>query len=80
MADHILSARGMSFDACFDIKMPDTWTPIFDLSDSESVKKRLRKSDEEISELKKQIEHKVMGRHMGLTTAILYREDRTRPV
>ena len=68
MADHILRAKGMSFDACFDIKMPDTWTPIFDLSDSESVKKRLRKSNEEISELTNQIEQKVMGKHMGLTT------------
>lgn len=50
------------------MKMPDTWTPIFDLSDSESVQKCLEKSDEEIRELKNQIERRVRGKHMGLTT------------
>ena len=68
MADRILMEKGLSFDACFDIKMPDTWTPIFDLSDSKSVHKRLEKSDEEIVELQKQIRDKVRGKHMGLTT------------
>lgn len=68
MAEHILRGKGLSFDACFDIKMPDTWTPIFDLSDPESVQKRLRRSTEEIAELKDQIGRKVRGKHMGLTT------------
>jgi Pyruvate/2-oxoacid:ferredoxin oxidoreductase delta subunit len=68
MAGHLLKGRGLPLDACFDVKMPDTWTPIFDLSVPESVQKCLAKSDEAIGELKDQIERKVKGKHMGLTT------------
>lgn len=67
MANHILKEKRLTFDACFDVKMPDTWTPIFDLSDSEHVQKSVEKSDEEIEELKDQIRGKVKGKHMGLT-------------
>ena len=37
MADDLLKKKGLHFDAFFDIKMPDTWTPTFDLSDPERV-------------------------------------------
>lgn len=67
MAEHIIRGRGLSFDACFDVKMPDTWTPVFDLSNSNRVQKRLEKSDEEIKELREQINSKVKGRHIELT-------------
>ena len=70
MADQILKKKGYSFDACFDIKMPDTWTPIFDLSDPEEVKKTLGNSEKEIDELKQQLNDKVHGRHMSLTTPV----------
>ena len=30
-------ASGVTFDACFSVKMPDTWTPMFDLSDEKKV-------------------------------------------
>ena len=33
MADDLLKKKSLRFDAFFDIKMPDTWTPTFDLSD-----------------------------------------------
>ncbi|MGN0034523.1 MAG: EFR1 family ferrodoxin [Coriobacteriales bacterium] len=68
MANRILKQKGLPFDACFDVLMPDTWTPIFDLSDSEKVQRRLAQSDEEIDVLKRQIEDKAEGRHMGPTT------------
>lgn len=32
-AEDILRERGLSVSAKFSVKMPDTWTPIFDLSD-----------------------------------------------
>lgn len=31
------SILGRKFSACFDLRMPDTWTPQFDLSDSTFV-------------------------------------------
>lgn len=71
MASHILKEKRLTFDACFDVKMPDTWTPVFDLSDSEHVQKTVEKSDEEIKELKDQIRGKVKGKHMGLTMPYL---------
>ena len=36
-ATKILSKNGVKIDAAFDIRMPDTWTPMFDLSDPEFV-------------------------------------------
>lgn len=68
MADRIMREKGLPFDACFDIKMPDTWTPIFDLSDHEHVRSILEGSEKEIAEVKGQIDEKVTGRQMGPTT------------
>ncbi len=36
-AEQILHGRGLTFSAKFGVQMPDTWTPIFDLSDKEKV-------------------------------------------
>jgi len=36
-AAKILSKNGVKIDAAFDIRMPDTWTPMFDLSDPQFV-------------------------------------------
>jgi len=68
MANHIMQDNGLSFDAFFDVKMPDTWTPIFNLSDSEQVRQTLEGSEKEIEELKGQVAHKATGRHLGPTT------------
>lgn len=70
MAEQILKQKGYFLDACFDVKMPDTWTPIFDLSDPEQVKKTLEKSEQEIGELKQQLKDRVAGKHMSLTTPV----------
>jgi hypothetical protein len=49
----------------FDIRMPDTWTPMFDLSDKERVSEKNRKAGEEIEELKGQLEKRVSGKHIS---------------
>ena len=36
-ARRILTRNGIRLDAAFGVKMPDTWTPIFDLSDPDKV-------------------------------------------
>lgn len=68
MADHYIKENGYSFDAKFDVKMPDTWTVTYDLSNKERVNKINQKADEQIVELKKNMENKVTGKHMHITT------------
>ena len=68
MADHILKANGLAFDAMFDVKMPDTWTPVFDLSDKERVSRVNREADVQIERLKEDVRRKTKGKHMHLTT------------
>lgn len=67
MANQIMKEKGLEFDARFDIRMPDTWTPTYDLSNKEHVKEINAKADKEKSELKDQINNKVKGKHMSLT-------------
>lgn len=38
-ADDILAPKGLPLSAKFSVKMPDTWTPIFDLSNKEKVRR-----------------------------------------
>lgn len=68
MANKFMKEKGCPFDAMFDVKMPDTWTPMFDLSDKEHVKELNEKADEQIAELKERIANKLTGKHMHLTT------------
>lgn len=67
MANHLLKNNGYKFDALFDIKMPDTWTPMYDLSDKEKVKKINEEADKELITLKDYIDNKVVGKHMHIT-------------
>ena len=67
MANAILKKKDLCFDALFDIRMPDTWTPMYDLSDSGKVSQILQKADKEIDELIEQIQNRITGKHMSLT-------------
>ena len=67
MANDLLKKKGLAFDAFFDIRMPDTWTPMFDLSDPKKVKQINEHADNEIEELKSQLAKKITGKHMSLT-------------
>ena len=62
-----MKRKGFPIDAMFDIRMPDTWTPIFDLSDPEKVAERNRKADVEITEVIGMISDRVKGKHMDLS-------------
>jgi hypothetical protein len=46
-ADNILAPKGLPLSAKFSVKMPDTWTPIFDLSNKENVR-RIHNNDKSI--------------------------------
>lgn len=67
MANCYLKENGYSFDAMFDVKMPDTWTPMYNLSDKEHVKEINEKADIQIQEVKEKIAKKVTGKHMHIT-------------
>ena len=46
--NQLLKAKGISLSARFSVKMPDTWTPIFDLSDKDRVAKQNRDVEPQI--------------------------------
>ncbi len=50
-AEKILEKNGLSLSARFCIQMPDTWTPIFDLSDEEKVARINADAEKEIDSL-----------------------------
>lgn len=71
MANHIMKRKGLPFDALFDVKMPDTWTPLFDLSDKTRVADINRKADAQFEQVKSAVGAKVAGKHMHITTSYL---------
>lgn len=68
---------GIKFDAFFSVKMPDTWTPIFDLSDKEKVAEMNRKAEPQIDEIISKIQKKYHGNFMKNKvpkfTAVIYK-------
>ena len=48
-ADNILAPKGLSLSAKFSVKMPDTWTPIFDLSNKDKGRRIKDNSAREIA-------------------------------
>ncbi len=63
-ADNILAPKGLSISAKFSVKMPDTWTPIFDLSNKEKVRCINEKAELEIDCIIKQIKNFADGDFM----------------
>ena len=42
---------GCTFDAMYSVKMPDNWTPVFDLTDAAAVAEINRRADDKIAEI-----------------------------
>lgn len=51
----LLAAKEIVLDASFSIKMPDTWTPIFDLSNPVKVAQQNRKAEKNILDVLERI-------------------------
>ncbi len=62
--ENLFQNTSIKFDAFFSVKMPDTWTPIFDLSNKEKVAIINRKSELQIDEIIKKIQNKSSGDFM----------------
>lgn len=76
-ADEILRTKGLALSARFSVKMPDTWTPTFDLSDSEKVQRINDAAEPQISAVAEQVKSGTEGDFMQrktpiLTTKLLY--------
>ena len=56
---------GRTFDAMYSVKMPDNWTPVFDLTNAEEVAETNRKADEEIDSIIRKIKMGVDGDHVN---------------
>ena len=63
-ANKIMEEKGLVFDAYFGVKMPDTWTPIFDLSDKEKVDRINQDAEREIDFLVEGVESRATGDFM----------------
>ncbi len=70
-AKKLLAKRGVSIDAFFSVKMPDNWTPTYDLSDPEQVAETNRKADEELTVILEQIKVRRHGDFMKDTKPYL---------
>ena len=60
--------RGREIDAYYSVRMPDTWTPIFDLSTAEKVAKFTRTTEAEIDNIIRGINARQTNRHMSPRT------------
>lgn len=64
LAEHILCKRGLSVSAKFSVKMPDTWTPIFDLSDKNKVRRTNEAAEGQIDRIIGAIKNRACGDFM----------------
>lgn len=60
-ARRILSKRCVALDASFSVKMPDTWTPIFDLSNTAKVAKQNQNAENNIENVISRIHERQRG-------------------
>jgi NAD-dependent dihydropyrimidine dehydrogenase PreA subunit/flavodoxin len=60
-ARHLLAKRGVHTDALFSLKMPDTWTPFFDLNDKAKNAAVNAKADEALDTIIQQIQNQKHG-------------------
>lgn len=58
---HILKAKGAKLNARYSLKMPDTWTVMFDLSDKSKNDEDNRKADAKLQQIKQQIKQRASG-------------------
>ena len=74
LAEHILCKRGLSVSAKFSVKMPDTWTPIFDLSDKNKVRRTNEAAEGQIDRIIGAIKNRACGDFMKKQNADVSRK------
>lgn len=66
-----LSRKGLSLKSCYSVKMPDTWTPTFDLSNKDKVAKINQQEDEQIEYIIQHIKNSDAGDFMKAKVPML---------
>ena len=61
MMKSLLKKKGIKTDACYSVRMPDTWTPVYDLSDKTKINERNRRADIKISGIIRKIDKRSKG-------------------
>lgn len=61
MVDELLKRKELSPDGRFSVRMPDTWTPVFDLTDRSRIEKMNREAEKEIAEVVENIRRGSVG-------------------
>ncbi len=61
MVDEFLKIKGLALNGSFSVQMPDTWTPVFDLTDKEKIKKINFKSEKQIKDVAEKIRRELAG-------------------
>ena len=64
-AKYFKKNTGRTFDAMYSVKMPDNWTPVFDLTNAVEVAQINRKADEEIDGIIRKIKMGTVGDHVN---------------
>lgn len=63
-ARDLLRERGLELDAAMSVKMPDTWTPVFDLSDAQKVEGINRAAEAQIDAVIEEVRARRTGNMM----------------
>ena len=56
--------KGRDIDAYYSVRMPDTWTPIFDLSTPEKIARYTKHTESEIDRMIQSVRERRTNRHM----------------
>lgn len=63
MADKAI--QGCSINACYSVRMADTWTPIFDLSTPEKIAKYMKKTETEIDKVIQNVNRRCTNKYIS---------------
>ena len=63
MMKNMLKEKGLKVNAQYSVRMPDTWTPVFDLTDREKNAKINLKADNKLCLTIRKIKHKTKGNY-----------------
>lgn len=63
MLKNLLAEKNMTVNACYSVRMPDTWTPVYDVSNKEKIQKINLKADKSIDKIIRKIKKDIGGNH-----------------
>lgn len=63
MLKNMLLEKGININACYSVKMPDTWTPVYDVSNKEKVDKINKKADKTTNKIIERISRNAHGNY-----------------